>query len=144
MASRKENAMGLIDDLFGMLDGLFRGPPITVSEVRDTQARLSTLGCILARKGAEVASMTDRLKSLEADNRELKLIVACLLEHLVSRRLATREDLLHLAGQIDALDGKIDGAFDGRLDIGSGPTAKPPAPARSDLDELKRVVEQEQ
>jgi hypothetical protein len=108
----------------------------------DLLGRLSVVGGSLVRKAGEVGSMKDRLRALEEDNRQLKLVVASLLEHMVAKGLATREELTAQANQIDAIDGKVDGAFDGKVDIQAGPTPKPPEPERSPLDELKRVVEE--
>ncbi len=106
------------------------------------QERLAAVNSALVRGAGLSGTLSDRIEELERDNRQLKLVVGCLLEQLVAKGLATREELTRLAEQIDALDGAADGGFDGQVTIQSGPGPKPPEAKRSNLDELKRAVEE--
>lgn len=72
-------------------------------------------------------SQEERLALLEGDIARLALMATTLAEAVVRKGLMTREEVRELAGEIDALDGSIDGKLDP-----SALRSSPPGPARKD------------
>jgi hypothetical protein len=62
--------------------------------------------------GADVAR---RLEELEAENDELKLLMATLIRYLVGKGHVDVSEFRELVDAVDAQDGSADGKFDGRV-----------------------------
>jgi hypothetical protein len=114
------------------------GQQLDIEESRDSIQRLQS---VAARNGRETMEVSDRIKFLERDLPQIRLVLACLVEHLVAKGLATREELAQLADRIDPMDGKADGEFEGKIDLKEGPSYTPPAPPADPLAGLKKAVE---
>jgi len=82
----------------------------------------------------------DDMEALLDDIAELKLVVASLLNLLVTKGVLTEQALLEYARTIDRLDGREDGKLHGRVEPDGTITPEGP-PERTDLDDLADAVE---
>lgn len=115
--------------------GLEYGSPLDrIRESRDPKWNIRRAGLTAAleakRAAQEAAAATsaearqaaaeDRIADLEDDVARLTLVTMTMMEMLVRKGIATREELSALVAEIDALDGELDGKLD--------PSALRPAP----------------
>ncbi len=70
---------------------------------------------MLRRRRREAAGTAARLEELEAENDELRLYMAAIVRLLVSKGVASREEMAELVATIDAEDGATDGRFGGPI-----------------------------
>jgi Tfp pilus assembly protein PilO len=70
---------------------------------------------MLRRRRREAAGTAARLEELEAENDELRLYMAAIVRLLVSKGVASREEMAELVATIDAEDGAADGRFGGPI-----------------------------
>ena len=118
----------------GFFSNYLAGRERLYDQIRRRRARLSEV-----EHGAE--SFQQHLKAILDDLDELKLVVATLLDVLVTRGVLPQDELRKRAEQIDLLDGRADGMLHGSIEPG-GAIMPDEAPQRTALDDLAQAAEQ--
>jgi len=85
----------------------------------------------------------DQIEAILDDIGELKLALATVINMLVNGQVLDEDALLEQAKIIDAMDGKADGQFSGRVEP-DGTVAPDRRRRRTDLDDLADAVDREQ
>ena len=94
-------------------------------------------------QAARVAAAEARTQGrIAAETAEMRLYLATLISLLIAKKLITAEEFAKIAGIIDAMDGVVDGRFDGEIapsgEVQAGAKAKESQPLR----ELAAVVKE--
>jgi hypothetical protein len=87
---------------------LFLGDLGQQLDLADQQAEIDRLKNELQTRQALPSSVEQRLESLQRDNDELKLYLAALVRLLLTKQLATVEEIRTLVTKIDQEDGRED------------------------------------
>jgi hypothetical protein len=103
-----EDAMGwgrwlLLGDLGQQLD------------LADHEADIERLRQELRSKQADSASVEERLDKLQRENDELKLYLAAVLRLLISKNIATPDDIKTVIAAVEREDGREDHTYSGPL-----------------------------
>ena len=84
-------------------------------DIEDTERDIASVKQELASNVYKNLSQDKQLQLLANENAELKLYLASLIQLLKSKQLITNEELVTMVNNIDTIDGKADGQYNGPI-----------------------------
>ena len=132
LADGAERSNGMAGSGTGFMGNYIRGSEGLYNRVLDRRDRYRD-------RRDEVEATQNEMEAILEDIAELKLVVATMVNLLVTKKVLDEEELLKYGKIIDAMDGKVDGKFHGSIEPDGTLTPDKPAP-RSELDDLADAV----
>lgn len=99
----------------GWLRYFFLGDLGQQLDLADQKEEIDALRRQLQSRPSGDRSANQRLESLQRENDELKLYLAAVLRLLISKRVATADEIRDLVNLLDREDGTEDGRYDGNV-----------------------------